>query len=80
MMLSQSLPFEIRETVQDLQLLFNQQQKLDLRDKIAALYLLKLGKANNVSDLARFIGRDRTTVEQWCEIYTSQGLTGLLSA
>jgi hypothetical protein len=79
MMLSQSLPLEIRETAQDLQILLNQQTQPHLKDKVAALYLLKLGKVNSSSDLARIIGHDRATVEHWLKVYSSQGLTSLLT-
>lgn len=79
MMFSHSFPLEIRETLKDLEHLFHEQSQLDLRDKVAALYLLKLGRAKNFTDLARIIGQDATTVERWFEIYTSQGLKALLA-
>ena len=79
MMFSSLSSLEIRETAKDLQILLVQHQQPDLRDKIAALYLLKLGKAKPVADLTRIIGQDCDTVENWFQTYDSQGLTALLT-
>lgn len=79
MMFSQSFSPEVRETLNDLERLFHEQNQLDLKDKIAALYLFKLGRAKNSTDVARIIGQDTTTIEQWLEIYSRQGLKALLT-
>lgn len=74
----QTIPPEIRETAQELQFLLERQQQLEQRDKIAALYLLKLGRVNSCSDLAKTIGQDIATLESWFQAYSTQGLPGLL--
>ncbi|MBD2580181.1 hypothetical protein [Oscillatoria sp. FACHB-1406] len=74
----QTLSPEIRETAQELQLLLERQKCLEERDKVAALYLLKLGRINNFHDLAKTIGQDIETLESWFRVYSTQGLCALL--
>lgn len=74
----QTISPEIRETAQELQLLLERQECLEERDKVAALYLLKLGRINNFYDLAKTIGQDIETLESWFRVYSTQGLRALL--
>ncbi|MEC4868960.1 MAG: hypothetical protein SAJ11_23040 [Jaaginema sp. PMC 1078.18] len=71
---------DILESENDLELLFTQQTQPLLKDKVGALYLLKLGKVKNCLELARVIGWDTTTLETWLHIYQTQGLSALLQS
>ncbi|MBE9114883.1 hypothetical protein IQ249_03130 [Lusitaniella coriacea LEGE 07157] len=78
MMILSPITLNITETSQDLQLLLSQQSQPYLRDKIVALYLLKLGKVKSFSDLAKTIGYDTNIIKHWLQIYSTQGLQGFL--
>lgn len=70
--------FNILESEDHLEQLFYQQTQPLLKDKIGALYLLKLGKVKTCLELAKVIGWDTTTLENWLQIYSTQGLSALL--
>jgi hypothetical protein len=71
---------KIQESEKDLERLFNQQTQPMLKDKVGALYLLKLGKVQTCLELANVIGWDATTLETWLQIYRTQGIAALLQS
>lgn len=74
------LGLDISESKDDLELLFQQQTQPLLKDKVGALYLLKLGKVKSYLELAKVIGWDITTLETWLQIYKTQGISALLQS
>ncbi|MFQ4143416.1 helix-turn-helix domain-containing protein [Chlorogloeopsis sp. ULAP02] len=42
------------------------------------LYLLKTGYAPTVTRAAQILSRNRSTVQQWLQVYRNQGMEGLL--
>ncbi|MGE5656079.1 MAG: helix-turn-helix domain-containing protein [Actinomycetota bacterium] len=68
----------IRETVEELKTLLNEQKTASGFQKIQALYLFKISQVKTVKDLARTIGVNRITVQRWLQKYRTHGLTGLL--
>ncbi|MGV0108222.1 Transposase [Nostoc sp. DSM 114160] len=70
---------EIKESVQELHELLLNQKTASSRERIQALYLLKMGQVRTVQDAAVVVGRERVTVQRWLSIYTKSGINGLLS-
>ena len=56
-----------------------QEKQLQLRERLQTLYLLKSGEATSITQAARILGRNRTTVQRWMKRYTEEGLEGLLT-
>jgi hypothetical protein len=72
--------FAIAETIPELQRLFNQHSQIWRKDRIAALYLLKTNRVQNLCELAQILGCDRAVLEQWLTLYQSRGLAALLGS
>ncbi|BAY29554.1 putative transposase [Nostoc carneum NIES-2107] len=70
---------EIKESVQELHELLLKQKTASSRERIQALYLLKMGQVRTVQDAAMVVGRGRVTVQRWLSTYTKSGINGLLS-
>ena len=70
---------EIHETSEQLLTLMKQQQKLSMRERVHALYLLKSEEADSIAHTARILGRNRVTVQRWLSEYECSGLKGLLA-
>lgn len=69
---------EIHETAEDLWQLMKAQKHLRQRSRVQALYLLKSGEANSITQAARIMGYDRSTVQRWLLRYQQLGLAALL--
>jgi transposase len=69
---------KIKETQQDLEELIEQQTNPKLKERLQVLYLLKLPKALNVSQIAKVVGKHRGTVQRWLASYRDEGLDALL--
>lgn len=69
---------EIHETAQDLLQLMKAQKHLPQRSRVQALYLLKSAEATSITQAARIVGYDRSTVQRWLACYQRSGLTALL--
>jgi len=70
---------KITETVDELKALLHGQVKAQLRERIQALYLLKVGIVKEVRDLAKALGRSESTIRLWFAHYRENGLAGLLA-
>ncbi|MEC4854054.1 MAG: hypothetical protein SAJ12_23980, partial [Jaaginema sp. PMC 1079.18] len=55
----------ITETAQDLQYLFNKFSQPGIKDRIVALYLLKIERVDCLRELSDIIGCDLDCLEQW---------------
>jgi hypothetical protein len=53
---------EITETAEQLKSLLSEQKTVEGKERVQALYLLKLGQVKTIQQLAVVMGRDRTTV------------------
>lgn len=69
---------KIVETQQDLVYLLNQQTLPVQKDRVVALYLLKLGRVQSVQELSKTLGRNPTTIRRWLQVYRLRGLQGLI--
>ncbi|MEB3338646.1 MAG: helix-turn-helix domain-containing protein [Leptolyngbyaceae bacterium] len=76
--MSKVVQIEITETAEQLQTLLKQQQTASAKERALALYWLKTGTVQQVTDLAAALGRDRTTVQRWLQCYRRGGLSKLL--
>ncbi|WP_017314100.1 helix-turn-helix domain-containing protein, partial [Mastigocladopsis repens] len=70
---------EIYESAEELQELLRKQKIVSSRERIQALYLLKIGHVKTIQDVAVVLGRARVTVQRWLKDYTESGIKGLLS-
>jgi transposase len=62
--------FDIQESAEEL-------KQMLLVEKVQALYLLKTGYDKTVSETAKIIGINRSTVQEWLRLYRTQGIEGL---
>ena len=69
---------DITETVDELKTLLGQQKTAFGKERVQALYLLKLKKVKTIQELAQNLGRDRTTVQRWLRRYRQGGVRELL--
>ncbi|MBV8886564.1 MAG: helix-turn-helix domain-containing protein [Chroococcidiopsidaceae cyanobacterium CP_BM_RX_35] len=68
----------ITQTSAELKTLLRKQTTSRGKERIQALYLLKIGKVKTLKDLAEVLGRDIATLYRWFQKYKLQGLNGLL--
>jgi putative transposase len=73
------LKINITQTAQQLKTLLAKQTTARGKERILALYLLKIGKATTLKDLALVLGRDTTTLYRWFQKYKTHGLSGILT-
>ncbi len=69
---------EITETTDQIKTLLNEQKTVFGKERVQALYLLKLGQVKTIGQLAVGLGRDRTTVQRWLRQYRQGGINRLL--
>ena len=69
---------EITETTEQLKTRLHEQKTLEGKERVQALYLLKLGQVKTIQQLAIVIGRDRTTLQRWLRQYRQGGISQLL--
>lgn len=72
------LNLNITETEEDLVTLLNQQIGDRSKERVVALYLLKIGRVTTLKDLAKTIGRNTATLSRWFRTYKTQGIDRLL--
>jgi transposase len=70
---------EILEPVEELHELLLKQKTATSRERIQALYLLKMRQVKTIQDVAVVLGRERVTIQRWLRTYTELGIKGLLS-
>lgn len=64
---------EITETAEQLKTRLHEQKAVFGKERVQALYLLKLGQVKTIQQLAVVMGRDRTTVQRWLLMYRQGG-------
>jgi transposase len=71
-------PERIDLTADELKKILSQQRTLTNRSKIQALYWLKTGYSQSLTDVAERLGVHRITVHRWLKQYSAGGLPELL--
>jgi transposase len=72
------LNLEITETQEELKILLSEQRTGFGKERVQALYLLKLGQVTTVGELAEWLARHRVTVQKWLALYRRGGMSVLL--
>jgi putative transposase len=73
------LKINITQTAQQLKSLLLKQTTGRGKERILALYLLKINRAKTLKDLAIVLGRDTATLYRWLHHYKANGLEGMLA-
>jgi transposase len=68
----------IEATTTELKIIMAGQQTVTNRQKVQALYLLKSGLIQSITDVAEVLGVHRITVQRWLKQYNDGGLSSLL--
>ncbi len=76
--MANTLKLNITETREELKFFLDQQATSRGKERIQALYLIKIGEFNTLQDLADALERNPTTVYRWFQKYKQNGLNGLL--
>jgi putative transposase len=71
-------PERIEDTGIELKIIMSQQRTVTNRQKVQALYLLKSGLSQSITDVAEVLGVHRITVQRWFKQYREGGLSSLL--
>jgi putative transposase len=71
-------PERIEDTVTELKIIMSQQRTVATRQKVQALYLLKSGFSQSITDVSEVLGVHRITVQRWLKQYSEGGLSSLL--
>lgn len=69
---------DIKESAEELKQMLIGQKVAGIKEKVQALYLLKTGYGQTVTKTAQILGRNPSTVQQWLQVYRSEGIEGLL--
>ncbi|QIZ73186.1 helix-turn-helix domain-containing protein [Oxynema aestuarii] len=72
------LKLKIHESGEELKNLLAKQSTARGRERIQALYLLKIGQVKTLKELAILLGRDTATLYRWFQKYKAKGLDGML--
>jgi putative transposase len=73
------LNINITQTAQQLKSLLVKQTTARGKERLLALYLLKINRAKTLKDLAIVLGRDTATLYRWLHHYKTNGLEGMLA-
>ena len=68
----------IQESSQELKEQMNQQIQAKARERLQALYLLKSGHCAQITEIAKIVGRSRSTIHRWFHHYQQGGLLRLI--
>jgi len=68
----------IEATTTELKIIMAGQQTVTNRQKVQALYLLKSGLSQSITDVAELLGVHKMTVQRWLKQYNDGGLSSLL--
>lgn len=68
----------IEESTTELKIIMKRQETVTNRQKVQALYLLKSGKSQSITDVSELLGVHRITVQRWFKQYSNGGLQALL--
>jgi transposase len=69
---------KIEDTVTELKIIMSQQRTVSNRQKVQALYLLKSGLSQRITNVAEVLGVHRITIQRWFKQYSEGGLSSLL--
>jgi transposase len=69
---------EIKESIDSLKALLNEQKSSETFQKIQVLYLLKNQQVKTITEAATIVGKHRVTVQKWLSCYQQEGIEGLL--
>ncbi len=72
------LKLKITESGEQLKTLLSKQTTARGRERVQALYLLKIGQVRTLKELAVLLGRDTATLYRWFQRYKEDGLEGIL--
>lgn len=72
------LKLKITESGEQLKTLLAKQTTARGRERVQALYLLKIGQVKTLKELAVLLGRDTATIYRWFQRYKEDGLEGIL--
>ncbi|MGL5194495.1 MAG: helix-turn-helix domain-containing protein, partial [Chroococcales cyanobacterium] len=68
------LKLDIRESIEELKSLLAKQTTARGRERVQALYLLKIGQIKTLKELSILLGRDTATIYRWFQKYKNYGL------
>ena len=68
----------IEATVSELKIIMQRQRTITNRQKVQALYLLKSGSSQSITDVAELWRVHRITVQRWLKQYSNGGFSELL--
>ena len=71
---------KIKESAEELHELLRKQKTALAKERIQALYLLKIEQVKTIKDLAVVLGRGTATVQRWLKAYTESGINILVQA
>lgn len=63
--MARPLKLEISESVEELKALLGSQKTAQGKERVQAVYRLKLGQVKTIGELAQWLGRHRVTVQEW---------------
>ncbi|MDE5096897.1 MAG: helix-turn-helix domain-containing protein [Trichodesmium sp. St16_bin4-tuft] len=69
---------DIIESAEELKEILSRQTDIKLKQKVQALYWLKIGAVNTIENISILLGCHRTTVSRWFSTYRKLGIEGLL--
>ncbi len=69
---------DIKESEAELKKLLAVEKTGPGKERLQALYLLKINKAKTVTEVAEILGRNRVTVQDWLAKYRQGGLAKYL--
>lgn len=72
------LKLKITESGEQLKTLLAKQTTARGRERVQALYWLKIGQVKTLKELAVLLGRDTATIYRWFQKYKEDGLEGIL--
>ena len=73
-------PERIEDNVTELKIIMSQQRTVTNRQKVQALYLLKSGLSQSITDVSEVLGVHRITVHRWLKQYNEGGLSIIIKA
>jgi transposase len=69
---------KIRESIEELRSLLNEQKTSESFQKVQVLYLLKSQQVKTITEVAEIVGKHRVTIQNWLRCYEKEGIEGLL--
>jgi transposase len=70
---------EIAETTTELEELLRLTEFIKVRERIQVIYWIKSDRVKTVTAISLLLGKHRTTIFRWLNIYRTQGLKALLT-